>query len=315
WVVPTDQEFAAMAREVLDVQHYPDLRQYPGGPPERPYDAAGWTLPLQMGVRVVVANDALGEADRAKMKPLGAAPVTAIKPAPYDAALAQDAAAFDSVPGKGFDDAPAAAAIVPPAGRISGSGPLLHLDAAQNNTYRAINRAWQQGAKVYAHNGFAIGGLSEAQQQTLVTSLALQADRIASVDATPELKKPRIGLYQPWTASMDEGWTRWLLEQYGFTFTTLHPEDFKTPLGDRIDVLVMPDDARVPTAGTPGGGRGGRGGAPPRPENAYQLTPADLEAFDAFVRGGGTVVSLSNAGGFLIQQLKLPVRNVVAQLR
>ena len=53
WVIPTDQEFAAMAREVLDVQRYPDLRQYPGGPPERPYDAAGWTLPLQMGVRVV----------------------------------------------------------------------------------------------------------------------------------------------------------------------------------------------------------------------------------------------------------------------
>jgi hypothetical protein len=50
WVVPTDQEFAAMAREVLDVQRYPDLRQYPGGPPERPYDAAGWSLPLQMGV-------------------------------------------------------------------------------------------------------------------------------------------------------------------------------------------------------------------------------------------------------------------------
>ena len=58
WVVPTDQEFAAMAREVLDVQTYPDLRQYPGGPPERPYDAAGWTLPLQMGVRVVAADRA-----------------------------------------------------------------------------------------------------------------------------------------------------------------------------------------------------------------------------------------------------------------
>jgi hypothetical protein len=44
WVVPTDQEFAAMVREVLDVQQYPDLRQYPGGPPERPYDAAAWTF-------------------------------------------------------------------------------------------------------------------------------------------------------------------------------------------------------------------------------------------------------------------------------
>ena len=53
-----DQEFAALAREVLDVQVYPDLREYPGGPPEQPYDAAGWTLPLQMGVNVVEVDDA-----------------------------------------------------------------------------------------------------------------------------------------------------------------------------------------------------------------------------------------------------------------
>ena len=71
WVVPTDQEFAAMAREVLDVQHYPDLRQYPGGPPERPYDAAGWTLPLQMGVRVVPVMTPLDADTRAKMRLLG----------------------------------------------------------------------------------------------------------------------------------------------------------------------------------------------------------------------------------------------------
>ena len=68
WVIPADQEFAALAREVLDVQNYPDLRQYPGGPPERPYDAAGWTLPLQMGVKVAAASTPLADETRAKMK-------------------------------------------------------------------------------------------------------------------------------------------------------------------------------------------------------------------------------------------------------
>jgi len=74
WVIPTDQEFAAMAREVLDVQTYPDLRQYPGGPPERPYDAAGWSLPLQMGVRVITAASPLPDDVRRKMKTIGALP-------------------------------------------------------------------------------------------------------------------------------------------------------------------------------------------------------------------------------------------------
>jgi hypothetical protein len=88
---------------------------------------------------------------------------------------------------------------------------------------------------------------------------------------------------------MDAGWTRWLLEQYGFAFTPVHPEDFKSPLGDRFDVLVMPDDARVPIAGEPAPGRGGRGGVT-RPEYAYQLTAPDLARFEEFVRAGGTLV-------------------------
>jgi len=121
---------------------------------------------------------------------------------------------------------------------------------------------------------------------------------------------------------MDEGWTRWVLEQYGFSYVLVHPEDFKSPLGDRIDVLIVADDARVPIAGAPAGGRGSStgsgqaaGGRAVRPEYAYQLTAADLQEFDRFVRGGGTLVCLSNASTFAIQQFKLPVRNVVAGLR
>jgi len=92
-----------MAREVLDVQAYPDLRQYPGGPPERPYDAAGWSLPLQMGVRVVAAAAPLAGDAAAKMKVIGGLPDTKVKPTKYEAALETDAAPFDSLPGAGFD--------------------------------------------------------------------------------------------------------------------------------------------------------------------------------------------------------------------
>jgi hypothetical protein len=168
---------------------------------------------------------------------------------------------------------------------------------------------------------YTIRGLSAAAQDDLVKSLALRAERTLSAPGRA-IRAPKIGLYQPWTGSMDEGWTRWVLEQYGFPFTLVHPEDFKSPLGGKIDVLIVADDARVPlapgvgVAGTPGGrAGGGRGGGAIRPEYAYQLSAADLQAFEQFVRGGGTLVCLSNASTFAIQQFKLPVRNVVAGLR
>ncbi len=334
WVIPTDQEFAAMAREVLDIQRYPDLRQYPGGPPERPYDAAGWSLPLQMGVRVLAATTPLGDEARAKLKTIGPMPEPKVKPTAYEPALKNDAAGFDSVPGAGFNSDPAAAAIVPAEGRITGSGDVLVLDPAQNNVFKAINRAWHRGATVQASGGpsgapirYTIRGLSEAAQDELVKSLALRAERTLSAPGRA-IRAPKIGLYQPWTGSMDEGWTRWALEQYGFAFTLVHPEDFKSPLGGTIDVLIVADDARVPLAPGVGaavatGGRGGTStgsgragdGRQIRPEYAYQLSAADLQTFEQFVRGGGTLVCLSNASTFAIQQFKLPVRNVVAGLR
>jgi hypothetical protein len=324
WVVPTDQEFAALAREVLEIQRYPDLRQYPGGPPERPYDAAGWSLPLQMGVRVVAATSPLTADDRAKMKLVGGPPAMRLMPVTYDPALKTDAAPFDSVPGSGFNTDPASAAIVPPAGTVTGSGPILMIDPAQNNAFKAINLAWRQGGTVQASTGpsgspirYTIRGLSESAQDGLVTSLALRAERTLSAPGRA-MHQPRIGLYQPWTGSMGEGWTRWLLEQFGFSYVTIHPEDFKSPLADRIDVLILADDARLPIApgtagsgGTEGAGRGG----PTRPEHAYQLTATDLQRLELFVRGGGTLVCLSNASTFAIQQLGLPVRNVVSGLR
>jgi hypothetical protein len=252
------------------------------------------------------------------MKPLAPTPDARVKPTPYDADLAHDRAPFDSVPGEGFDSEPAASAIVPSPGKIAGSGPLLLVDPAQNNAFRAINRAWDEGGSVLRlGRAYAIAGLTEAAQNNLVKSLALDAQRVragSAGDSASTIKRPRLGVFQPWTGSMDEGWTRWVLEQYGFKYIAVHPEDFKAPLDQKIDVLVLADDARVPVAGA-GGGRGGRGGGIQRPEYAYQLTADDLQRFEAFVRGGGTVICLNNASNFVVQQLKLPIRNAIAGLR
>lgn len=160
----------------------------------------------------------------------------------------------------------------------------------------------------------------------LVRSLALVAER-TTASGTP-LKRPRIGLYQPWSGSMDEGWTRWLLEQYGFEFLSVHPEDFRSPLRDKVDVLILAEDARIPVEGGETQGPGGRGaGTPPgggrasgagrvaRPEYAYTLSQGDLQGFEAFVRSGGTVVCFNSATRFAIQQFKLPVKNVVEGLK
>ena len=56
-----NQEFGELARQVLEVQTYPDLRESPEGPLEQPYDAAGWTLPYQMGVRAISARAPLSD--------------------------------------------------------------------------------------------------------------------------------------------------------------------------------------------------------------------------------------------------------------
>ena len=322
WVVPTDQEFAAMARQVLNVQNYPDMRQYPGGPPMRPYDAAGWTLPLQMGVRVVPAAAPLSDDVRASLKLLGPAPDPKRKPAPYNSTESHDAAPFDSVPGIGFDSNPNAAAIVPPAGRLTGTGPDLAVDPAQNNAFRAINRAWKSASgsvRLTASTSgtrYVISGLPEAAQGELVRDLALVAERTTASGAP--VARPRIGLFRPWGSSMDEGWTRWALEQYGFELVTLRPGDFRAPLRQKVDVVILAEDARIPVEGNAGGrgrGAGAGGGRSVRPEYADLVSADDLVRLDQFVRTGGTVVCLGGASTFAIAQFKLPVRNVVAGLR
>lgn len=58
-ILPASQPFRPYLVNLMEPQHYPDLRLYPGGPPKQPYDMTGWTLPLQMGVKAVRLNQAM----------------------------------------------------------------------------------------------------------------------------------------------------------------------------------------------------------------------------------------------------------------
>ena len=302
WVVPADQEFIALARQVLEVQQYPDLREFDGGPPEQPYDAAGWTLPMTMGVRVVMATAPLAESDRAKFRMLAPDSRIDARPTPYRASTA-DAAPFDSVPGTGFDTHPMAAAIAPPQGTLSGTSAHLALDPRETNVFRALNAAWQANATVGRSAGrYVISGLSEAAMRDLVTSLAIAGECVA--DAGDPIHKPRIGLFEP-PDSMDAGWTKWVLERYGFEFLSLTGADIAGALRDRIDVLLVGDEVR----GVLGGAGGGRQSPVAIPTGEDE---ARIRALDVFVRGGGTLVALNRAAVASIDQLKLPIRNVLA---
>jgi zinc carboxypeptidase len=325
WIVPTDQEFAALAREVLDVQKYPEIRESPNGPLDQPYDAAGWTLPFAMGVNVVPISTPIADEIRSRMRPLGPAPDAKAKPVPY-VSTRIDAAPFDSVPGIGFDSNPNAVAIVPPAGKITGSGASLAVNPAQNNAYRAINRAWRGGLEVQFVAGanpsasrYVINGLTPNDQNQLVTSLALSAERTTAKGTA--VVRPRVALFRPASPSMDEGWTRWVLEQYGFDFVRVTQADIQSGmLRDKFDVLILTNDGSVLDTPGRGGGQGGgaaggapagRGGAAPQ---ATANNEARVRAIDDFVNGGGTLICFNRASTFAIDQLKLPVKNATTGL-
>ncbi len=298
WVIPMDQEFAELARQILEVQEYPDLREYPSGPPEQPYDAAGWTLGYQMGVDIIGAAEPLGPDVRGSLRLLETEPLD------WDAEVG-DASPFDVAPGVGFDSHPVARAIEPMPGSIRGSGGALILDPAQNNSFRALNAAWDEGADVAFSGGrYAVTGLAAQRAERLASDLALQASR-GSASGVP-LARPRIALYRPWSPSMDEGWTRWLLENFGFDFTSLRNADVQAgDLGSRYDVIVLP-------AERPQGLRDGfaKGSVPPRYEGG--LGESGLRALRAFVDSGGTLVCLNQASDLCIDELHLPVENVVS---
>jgi hypothetical protein len=296
WIVPMDQAFSRFVKAVFEEQTYPDLIKYPTlwqgivAPqsfPDAylpPYDMAGWTVPYQMGVKVRQADVPLNVAT-----------------SPLES-------------------------VTPPPGSVAGGAGYAYLISPQtNNSFIAVNRILEKGGEVLrTEDGFSAGGKSYPPGTFVVLSRNVSAslmndlaeELFLTVGATGsrpsvgtrELDKPRVALYKPWTASMDEGWTRWLLEQYEFPFKDIVDAEVRAgELASKYDVLVIPSVRSDQIV------QGNKKGTVP-PQYVGGITEAGVANIRAFVEEGGTLVTLRQGCFFALEHLGLPVNDAMKGL-
>ncbi len=295
WVIPMQQPFAYFVKNVFEEQSYPDLTKYPDlweglvSPTAfkdaylPPYDIGGWTLPYQMGVKSLPVNSPLN-ASLTLLEKVELPPVKA------DRAVA---------------------------------GTLL-ISPKMNNSFTAVNRILKAGGDVArAREAFTAGGEAypagtfivtprnapAATFESIAKDLSVPVRAGASTVKSWRMKAPRLGLYQSWTGSMDEGWTRWLLDQFEFSFTNVHDAEMRAgSLGKTFDVIV------IPSMSTSAIVEGNKLGTMP-PQYVGGIGDVGVQNLREFVRQGGTLVLLNNASLFAIDKFGLPISDALKDLR
>jgi hypothetical protein len=128
-------------------------------------------------------------------------------------------------------------------------------------------------------------------------------------DEEPPASRARLALYKSHIPSMDEGWTRWTLEQNNISYSSLDDKEVRAGnLRAKFDSILIPDHS--PRAIM----EGYRKGTMPE-ELTGGLGAEGVRALTEFVEAGGTLVFLNRASDFAITQLKLPLRDLTEGLK
>lgn len=278
YLVRLAQPFGSFAKTLLERQNYPDLRLYPGGPPKRPYDVTAHTLPLLLGVDAVAVEE-----QAAGLKLMRA--------------------------GK----------IGPAAGSVAES-PVLALSPALSNSWKAVNRLLKARVPVYrdqrygtfyvANQGAAKPLLGQLAAELGLPFTASEADPAAH----RRLRTSRVGLYQGFVPIMDEGWTRWVLEQYEFPYRNVANKRLRQGgLNGEFDVIILPDAERQTLHAGYIPGALYQGAQAPL-EFTGGLGPEGAEALRSFLEYGGTVLAFNQASDYAIERLQPGARDVLESL-
>ncbi|MPY91210.1 MAG: peptidase M14 [Luteitalea sp.] len=285
FIIHGAQPYLPYIRDLLTPQAYPDRRLSPDGPPEPPYDISGWTLNLQMGVTV----DKISEAVTARTETVQEASLEATAVS----AAARGAYAIDPRTNDAFIAV----------NRLLKSGDTIY---RATTPLTAAGQEWPAGAFVVAAGPETHGRIAATSELGLSP---------AALDTMPEktdlvrVEAPRIGLYNAWGGNMDEGWTRWLLEQYEFPYSTLRDKDIRAgSLREKFDVIVLPDASYDSML------KGRAAGTMPD-EYVGGMTPRGVANLYEFAATGGTLVALDTASELPLHTFGLPVRDVLEDLR
>jgi hypothetical protein len=285
FVISLAQPKMGLIRNLLGRTFYPDnfWTRDTNGSPRRPYDMATHTMNEFMGVRV----DPIDEA-----------------------------------PGGDFEVLSGEVAV---AGQVESGGPAYVLDGRLNDSFKAVNllldkripvsRAGRAGSG-FRPGDFIVTALPDAQgllnQVAAQTGVDFKALSSYPAGATHEVKRMRTAMYQRyWGGNMDEGWTRFLLEQFAFPYTSLLDAEIKKGnLREKYDLIILPHDSAGMITGERLESWEGRMPAYP-PEYRSGIGKEGVEALKAFVEKGGTLVTLGEASNLAIDKFGLNVRNVV----
>ncbi|HZF07482.1 MAG TPA: M14 family metallopeptidase [Thermoanaerobaculia bacterium] len=297
YVIPAAQPYRAFLLTMLRKQRYPEVVAEVGGRILPPYDVTAWSLPLLFGVEVIEAATPIS-------------PATPASPAGSGGLAAIDAPTW-------------------PGGEVAAGAGGYRISHAADSAFLAANRLLAGGKKLYwlrsSTGGTPVGDIyipaSEATPAELTrlsreTHLSIQPLATAPQGPAFRVKPVKIGLFKPWVSSVDEGWTRFVLERYGFPFENLSTEQMKTAAyRGKMEVLLLPSiEKEVIELGAPSLAGGKGVGSPMPPPYSGGLGKEGGEKLRAWVEEGGTVVALDESTDYVIDLLGLPVKNVLGKV-
>ena len=297
YVVKTDQAFRPHVLDMFEPQDHPNDFQYPGGPPIKPYDIAGWTPAYSMGLifkRVLHAFDG---------------PFKAI---PYGEVQA-------------------------PAGSFTGSSSAVGyvLDSRSDPSYVAVNELLRSGVTVYrftcekgdqpvfGQGSFYIPATGKAKLllEKATTDLGLS---VVTVSRKPsnlshKIAPLRIALWDTYGGSISAGWLKWILEQHHFNYQTIYAKEIDAGnLRKKYDVILFVGGAIPSPVKSENSGPRDTTKITDLPE-AYRYQWGKINAdtsvvsLKKFMESGGTTVVMGRSTN-LAYQLKLGVSNALVEM-